>query len=75
MLIKEKHVFHGAALAQLVEHPEFKALNKADGKYGHYVVNTDRRLLFKHRAKSGSPWHFTFKADDLKTITEDRKAG
>ena len=75
MQIKEKDLFHGAALAQIVEHGEFKALNKADGKYGHYVVNTDRRLLFKHRTKNRSPWQFTFKPDDLKTNASDRKAG
>jgi len=47
MKIQHKDLFHGAALTQLVEHNSFKALNKADDKYGHYLVNTDRRLLVK----------------------------
>ena len=36
MKIQQKDYFHGAALTQIVEHESFKALNKADSKYGHY---------------------------------------
>ena len=44
MKIQKMDMFHGAALTQIVEHPSFKALNKADEKYGHYQINHDRRI-------------------------------
>ena len=71
MKIQEKDRYHGAALTQIVEHPSFKALNKADGKYGHYQVNHDRRIMAKYSKKPKSPWQFTFSADDIQTISED----
>ncbi len=70
MKIQEKHLFHGAALAQIVEHPSFKALNKADHRYGHYQINHDRRVVMKHTTKDEAPWQFTFTFDDL-TIWRD----
>lgn len=71
MKIDNKDLFHGAALTQIVEHPSFKALNKADAKYGHYQVNADRRLLVKHSEKTGTSWQFTFAVDDLSTLQSD----
>jgi hypothetical protein len=75
MKIDRKDFFHGAALTQLTEHPSFKALNKADAKYGHYLVNTDRRLLTKHSEKGQPPWQFTFQPDDLETLRSDLASG
>jgi hypothetical protein len=75
MKIQKKELFHGAALTRLVEHHSFKALNKADGKYGHYLVNTDKRLLVKHSEKASQPWPFTFTADDLSTLESDIASG
>ncbi|MHC4178552.1 MAG: hypothetical protein ACYSWU_13660 [Planctomycetota bacterium] len=71
MKIDHKDLFHGAALTQLTEHGSFKALNKADSKYGHYLVNTRRRLLTKHSQKEQPPWQFTFQPDDLETLRSD----
>jgi hypothetical protein len=69
MKIQEKDLFHGAALTQIVEHESFKALNKADEKYGHYQVNHDRRLLVKHSKATSNTgtqtWSFSFKPDDI----------
>jgi hypothetical protein len=75
MKIDHKDLFHGAALTQLTEHLSFKALNKADAKYGHYLVNTDRRLLTKHSERPQPPWQFTFQPDDLETLRSDRASG
>src|SRR5690242_18720262 len=79
MKIQEKDLFHGAALTQIVEHESFKALNKADEKYGHYQVNHDRRLLVKHsKAESNAGtqiWSFTFKPDDIEILIKDVKGG
>jgi hypothetical protein len=73
--IQQKDLFHGAALTQLTEHPSFKALNKADTKYGHYMVNTDRRLMVKLTEKAAAPWNFTFQPDDLNTLQSDITSG
>jgi hypothetical protein len=75
MKIQQKDLFHGAALTQLTEHPSFKALNKADAKYGHYLVNADCRLMVKLTAKGNGPWQFTFQPDDLNTLKSDIASG
>ena len=75
MKVQQKDLYHGAAITQLVEHDSFKALNKADGKYGHYLVNTDRRLMVKLTEKANDPWQFTFQSDDLDTLRADIVSG
>lgn len=75
MKIQQKDLFHGAALTQLTEHESFKALNKADTKYGHYMVNTDKRLMVKLTEKASEPWTFTFQPDDLNTLQSDIASG
>ena len=45
MKIQTQDLYHGAVLTQITEHPSFKALNKADTLYGHYLVNHDTRLF------------------------------
>ncbi|MCB1055795.1 MAG: hypothetical protein KDD11_09835 [Acidobacteria bacterium] len=75
MRIQEKHIYHGAALAQIVEHPSFKALNKADKRYGHYLVNQNRRLLVKYRTSGDSPWQFSFPQSELALMAADLRAG
>ncbi|MGD0540652.1 MAG: hypothetical protein ABSB33_03940 [Tepidisphaeraceae bacterium] len=71
MKIQNKDIFHGAGLTQIVEHRSFKALNKADEKYGHYLVNTDRRFMLKYGKSKKGPWQFTFGPDDLRTLKRD----
>lgn len=68
MKIQEKHTFHGAALAQIVEHPSFKALNTASSHYGHYRVNTDKQVFVKYRTGDGSPWQFVFSSDEMRKL-------
>jgi hypothetical protein len=43
--VQQQDLFHGAALTQIVEHPSFKALNRASTKYGHYLINTNRQIF------------------------------
>lgn len=71
MKIQEQDVYHGPALMQIVEHDSFKALNKADEKYGHYLVNNDRRLCFKYSTAESGPWSFTFQSQDLAALKKD----
>ena len=72
--IKPSEMFHGAALAQITKHDSFKALNKIDGKSGHYLVNTDCRLLTKHR-DDNVPWQFIFTQNDTETLKLDIASG
>ncbi|RUL82344.1 hypothetical protein [Tautonia sociabilis] len=71
MKIQQKDLFHGAALTQIIEHNSFKALNKVDDKYGHDLVNTDRRLMIKLTETDNPPWQFTFQPDDLQHLRDD----
>jgi hypothetical protein len=58
---------------QIVEHPSFKALNKADKKYGHYLVNADTRLWVKYRTNSEGPWQFTVGSAEIGALSVDFK--
>jgi hypothetical protein len=71
MRIQEQDLYHGAALTQIVEHPSFKALNKASAKYGHYLINTDRHVFVKYRKNSKSPWQHTLSQDELRAIATE----
>ena len=71
MRVQEKDIYHGAALTQIVEHPTFKALNKADDKYGHYLINTDRRLTCKYRKSGKNKWQFTFQPHEIRNLLDD----
>lgn len=76
MKIQRQDLFHGAALMQVVEHPSFKALNKApDGKYGHYILNNDTRLFVKYTTGAGPEYFFTLSADDVSSIRDDETGG
>ena len=65
MKIQEKDIYHGAALTQIVEHPSFKALNRATQKYGHYLINTDHHVLVKYRKSPRSPYIFQLQPEEL----------
>lgn len=53
----------------------FKALNKVDEKYGHYLVNHDIRIFVKYRNNDGAPWQFTLQPSELKYVKVDIKSG
>jgi len=73
MKIQEQHLYHGAALTQIVQHQSFKALNRASKKYGHYIVNTDRHVFVKYRTNKQSPWQHNFFPKELSTIDKEIK--
>lgn len=68
MKIQKHDLYHGAALAQIVKHRSFKAINRASAKYGHYVVNTNRYLFVKYTAARRSPWRFLLHSDEIEGI-------
>ena len=69
MKVQQQDLFHGAALTQIVEHPSFKALNRASAKYGHYLVNTDRQVFVKYRTNEKPPWQHTVQPDELVALS------
>jgi hypothetical protein len=72
MKIQKKHVYHGVALTQILEHPSCESLKKAeDNEYGHYRVNRDIHILVKYA--TAWPWEFTFSEDHLRTIKDARQ--
>ena len=66
MKIDDKHLYHGAALAQIIEHPSFTALNRENDmpKSGHYLINHNIHLFIKYSTSEGE-WLFTFKPQDV----------
>lgn len=73
--IQEQDLYHGPALMQIAEHSSFTGLNKADAKYGHYIVNADRRLFVKYSGSQVSPWPFTFQPAEMKAMAADIASG
>lgn len=71
MKIQTQDLYHGAVLTQITEHDSFKALNKVDTQYGHYLVNHDNRLFVKYLTKQSSPWNFKFSYSELQSIQRD----
>jgi hypothetical protein len=71
MKIQTQDLYHGAVLTQITEHPSFKALNKVDSVYGHYLVNHDIRLFVKYLSKTSSPWSFSLHSNELQAIIDD----
>lgn len=73
MKIQMQELYHGAVLTQITEHPSFKALNKADSQYGHYLVNNNIRVIVKYLTKGYSPWVFEFSPSELLAMKKDMK--
>lgn len=81
MRIQKKHLYHGCALAQIVEHRGFtslhieKSVDKASDTYGHYCINRATHLFIKYRSKGedAQEWGFSFKAEEVKRILQCSK--
>jgi len=68
MKIRNKELYHGAALLRIVEDKSFTALNSVRGEYGHYLLNADRHLFVKVTTKAAPPWQFSYNRDDIAKI-------
>ena len=75
MKVQEQDIYHGTALMQIVEHRSFKALNRASKEYGHYLINTDRKVFAKYATTKRSSWQFTFQLKDLAAISSAVASG
>lgn len=74
MKIQEKDQFHGSALTQLIDHPQFKTIKRAGDKYGHYIANQNRHFYIKYRKNKASSWTFQFSPQDVAELYDAIKA-
>ena len=77
MKIDDDHLYHGAALIQIAEHPQFTAINSLTVKdkvvRAAYKINNEIAVYLKYAAKphgSYKEYVFTFHKDHLETIVE-----
>src|ERR1700730_11063603 len=72
MKIDDDHLYHGAALIQIAEHPQFTAINSFKGKLADYEnayrINSDIAVYLKYASKptkSHQEYVFTFNKANL----------
>jgi hypothetical protein len=72
MKIDDDHMYHGAALIQIAEHPQFTAINSLKGKLADYKnayrINSDIAVYLKYAGKPNKAHHeyvFTFNRANL----------
>lgn len=70
----ERDLYHGAALARIVEGTGFRSIRKASPHAGHYELNGSRRILMRHSAAESEPWRFIFREEELAVLREDGTA-
>jgi len=77
MKIHDDHLYHGAALTQIAEHPQFTAINalKIAGKTIHvaYRIHDDISVYFKYATKPVPRFQeyiFTFTTDHIKELSQ-----
>jgi len=77
MKINDDHLYHGAALTQIAEHPSFKAIN-AYAQNGvrsrsAFLINTDIGIYLKYASEAVGAYDefiFTFHQHHLKELSE-----
>lgn len=83
MKINDDHMYHGAALTQIAEHPQFTAINafKTAGSISRsaFKVNADIGVYLKYASKAKAPFSeyiFTFSVEHLAELKSlKRKSG
>ena len=77
MKINDDHMYHGAALTQIAEHPQFTAINafKHNGATSRssFLINTNIGVYLKYATKAIMPFkefRFTFLGSHLKELKE-----
>lgn len=77
MHINDDHLYHGAALAQIAEHPRFTAINSlvVGGKTSRsaYKINSDIAVYLKYATKTTARFKeyvFTFSRDHLAELSK-----
>jgi hypothetical protein len=80
MKVHDDHLYHGAALIQIAEHPQFTAINslklKAKPLRSAYVINNEIAIYLKYASESVDPFSeyvFTFTKQHLKELSQIKK--
>jgi hypothetical protein len=75
--VNDDHIYHGAALTQIAEHPQFTAINafKTPGGISRsaFKINDDIGVYLKYATKPKPPhseYQFTFRKDHLKELQD-----
>jgi hypothetical protein len=75
MKIDDDHMYHGSALTQIAEHPDFKAINAFDDgdldARGAFLINANISVYIKHATKPNAPhgeYVFTFNKKNLEEL-------
>jgi hypothetical protein len=79
MKIHDDHMYHGSALIQIAEHPEFTAINslmvKGHVLHNSYRINDVIGVHFKYASTPTKAWQeypFTFPEDELDELSQIR---
>jgi hypothetical protein len=82
MKIDDDHMYHGAALIQIAEHPQFTAINSFKGKLADhentYRINSDIAVYLKYAGKPNkahSEYVYTFNKSNLAELDAIAKNG
>lgn len=74
-MINARDPYDGIVLRSLAKYGEpFQVADLGD-KAGHFCLNEDAFLLVKYASRNQSPWRFTFRPDDIKTLVNDHNEG
>ena len=80
MKIRDEHLYHGAALTQIAEHPSFTAINgvRDDGALHRsaFRINDNIGVYFKYASKPKPPhkeYLFTFNAEHIRDLAQLKK--
>lgn len=75
MRVNNEHIYHGAALTQIAEHPQFTAINVFKTPDGNsrsaFKINDDIAVYVKYATKSKPPhseYQFAFSAEHLEEL-------
>jgi hypothetical protein len=75
MKINDDHMYHGAALTQVAEHPQFTAINAfrrgTETSRSAFLVNNDVGIYLKYATKETEPYGefvFTFRTEHIAEI-------
>lgn len=74
-MITTRDPYEGIVLRHLIKHDDPVRVTEIGDKLGHFCLNDDAFLLVKYSSRDRSPWRFTFRPDDIRTLIHDQNQG
>jgi len=74
-MISERDKYYGIVLRHLTRHDGLFNIQEVGDKAGHFCLNENAFLLVKYSSADSSPWRFTFRPDDIRTLIDDQNEG